>query len=367
MKKTFIDISYYTFSLKSSNQILNSCYSTLGYLNKLTSQFRVFFVARTTKHIENKEVEEASIIFYRSKKLKRWQIPFKFNNYIKSFKPDYILVHGFGFVHYLIFLKLILPKSKIVLQCNGYTTKPKWYKELIYRLSDRFIDGYLFTGIENAKHWYDTNILKRDKIFEVMEGSTHFKYNSDTKRNPNSFIWVGGLNTNKDPLTILKAFIKFLEEEPLAKLTMIFHQNDLLLDLKILIKRNPKLNKALCLKGYVKHVHLEELYNETQFFILGSHYEGSGYALLESMACGCIPIVTNIPPFKYMTNNGNCAFLFPPSNDNELFKQLKATQNCDLELLQNKVLKQFESRLSFEAIAKDIYTVFDSLELKKQE
>ncbi len=367
MKKTIIDISYYTFSSKSSDQVLSSCYSTLGYLYKITSQFRTFFVTRTTESMENRKIENVSIFLYKGLKLKKWQIPFKFNNYIKSFNPDYILVHGFGFIHYLVFLKLILPKSKIVLQCNGYAFKPKGFKRLVYKLSDKFIDGYLFTGIENAKHWYDSNILKKEKVFEVMEGSTYFNYNPEVKRKPNSFVWVGGLNNNKDPLTVLKAFLNFLKIQPLAKLIMVFHQNDLLADLEMFINKNPKLNKAVNLKGYVKPDFIEEIYNQTQFFILGSHYEGSGYALLESMACGCVPIVTNIPSFKFMTNNGDCAFLFSSGNSDELFKQLKATQNCDYELLQDKVLKQFKNKLSSEAIAKEIYNVFDSLESKKQE
>ncbi len=367
MKKTIIDISYYTFSLKSSNQVLSSCYSTLGYLYKMASQLKVFFVARNTQHLEDMEIHKTSIKFCKSPKLKKWQIPFKFNNYVKSLKPDYILAHGFGAVHYLVFLKLILPKSKIVLQCNGYAFKPKGYVKFIYKLSDKFIDGYLFTGVENAKHWYDPNILKREKVFEVMEGSTHFKYNPEAKRKPNSFIWVGNLIDRKDPLTILRAFSSFLKIQPLAKLTMVFNQSDLLAELKMIISKTSELREAINLKGYVKHELIEELYNQTQFFILGSHNEGSGYALLESMACGCIPIVTNIPPFKFMTDNGDCAFLFPPGNDDELFRQLRETQDCDYKVLQDKVLKQFKNKLSFEAIAKDVYSVFNSLDSKKQE
>ena len=67
--------------------------------------------------------------------------------------------------------------------------------------------------------------------------------------------------------------------------------------------------------NFIVQSELEKIYNQHQFFILGSHYEGSGYALLEAMACGCIPIVTNIPSYKFMTNNGDCALLFSPFSE----------------------------------------------------
>ncbi|PIA79394.1 hypothetical protein BFR04_00645 [Gaetbulibacter sp. 4G1] len=360
-RKTILDISYYTFPLKSSKKVINSCYSTLGFLNKVGPSYKIVFIARTIKHFKCEKANNVLIKFFKSRKLKKWQVPFRFHNYIKSFKPDFILVHGFGVVHYLVFLRLIIPNVKIVLQCNGHTHKPKWVKKNIYRLSDRFIDGYLFTGKENAKHWYESKSIRKEKVFQVMEGSTSFKINDKMKRKPFSFIWVGGLNYNKDPLTVLKAFNMFLTMQPLAKLTMVFHENDLLDTINMFIINKPNLIDAIDLRGYVEHGLLEDIYNQNKFFILGSHYEGSGYALSEAMACGCVPVITNIPSFKYMTNNGECAFLFSPANERELFEQLIATQTCDYNLFQSKVTNQFKNKLSFEAIAKEIVDIFQSL------
>ncbi|MVO10786.1 glycosyltransferase [Flavobacterium sp. TP390] len=360
--KTFVDLFYVTFSFKKPEEVLKRCYSTVGYLEKLATSFNLYFVARTTEHSLFSEDKPLKAFLFKGKKLKKWMIPFRFNWFIKSLQPNYILVHGLGFVHYLIFLKAILPKSKILLQSNGFAPKPKGIKKYIYKVSDNFIDGYLFTGIENAKPWYENKIFTKDKIFSVMEGSTHFKFSGNEKRKPNSFLWVGRLDANKDPLTILKAFERFLDIEENAILTMIFHENHLLSQIQDFISNSEKLKKAVLVKGFVEHHLLEEIYNENEFFILGSHYEGSGYALVESMACGCIPVVTNIAPFRYMTNDGACAYLFTPNREDELFCQLKRTRDNDLLILQKKVLEQFKNKLSFEAIANDIMFIFKKIE-----
>lgn len=361
MKKTFVDLTYFTFFSKTRKEVINTCYSTLGFLHKLNQDFSVSFVVRTQNEFENIENENLKLIFYKGNRLKKWQIPFQFNAFISSLKPDYILVHGFGYAHYLCFLKLINKKTKIVLQCNGFAPKPKGLKRWVYQISDNFIDGYLFTGIENSKHWYDSKIIKKEKIFEVMEGSTHFKFAGNSNRIKNSYLWVGNLITRKDPLTVLKGFNDFLDSQPLAKLTMIYNEDDLLAEVSEFISNNQKLKTAVTLKGFVPHTHLEELYHQHQYFVLGSLHEGSGYALVEAMACGCVPIVTSIPPFQFMTNNGNCAFLFEPKNSEALVHQLKVSQTCNYEETQGKVLQHFNDKLSFEAIATDIKSIFSNL------
>ncbi len=361
MKKTLVDLTYFSFQNSDSKKIIESCKSTIGFLEKSFDDLTTHFVVRSKNNFDTLEINFLKIHFFKGNILKKRQVPFRFNRFIKSLKPDYILVNGFGYAHYLIFLKLICPKSKILLQCNGFAPKPFGIKKIVYQISDFFIDGYLFTGIENAKDWYESKVFKKEKVFEVMEGATHFKFDKSITRIENSYLWVGGLNENKDPLTILKAFNRFLHLEPTATLTMVFHENDFLPEVTFYRSTNKKLEKSVFLQGFVTNNELEKIYNQYQFFVLGSHYEGSGYALLEAMACGCVPIVTNIPSFKYMTNNGDCALLFSPSSEEELFNQLIKSQEIDISIYQKKVLKQFEENLSFNAIAKTITKVFHSL------
>lgn len=359
MKKTLVDLTYYSFPDEHPDGIISKCNSTIGFLEKLGTVFTTHFVVRSEKGFPTIGHKSLKIHFQKGKTLKKWYFPFRFNRYIQSLNPDYIVVHGFGSAHYLIFLKLICPKTKIMLQCNGFAAKPKGFSKWVYKVSNRFIDGYLFTGIENAKQWYDSTTISKNKIIEVMEGSVDFHYKGNGNRKKNSFLWVGRLDENKDPITVIKAFHRFLELQPDAKLTMVFQDGDLESQVSHYIS-NHQLVNSIELKGFVPHNQLEQLYNEYHYFILGSHQEGSGYALLEAMACGCIPVVTTIPSFNYMTDNGNCGLLFSPKNEEELLEQLQKTLTINFEEYQKKVLDNFGNKLSFQAIADTIASAFQS-------
>ena len=99
---------------------------------------------------------------------------------------------------------------------------------------------------------------------------------------------------------------------------------------------------------------LEFFYNDAHYFILGSHREGSGYALCEAMACGCVPIVTKISSFEKMTDNGDCFYLFDPGNAQQLKGILLNLKNDEWQMKHLKVLKKFEKDLSPEAIGNGI-------------
>lgn len=361
MKKTFVDLTYYSFPHNDSNQILKACYSTLGFLEEVSKNYKTFFLVRSESDLKPTSKGSIQVFFHKGKMLKKRQIPFRFNAFVTSLKPDYVLAHGFGFAHYLCLLKLMNPNAKIVLQCNGYAPDPKGLKKMAYKIADFFIDGYLFTGLENAALWYEAGVFNKSKVFDVMEGSTHFKFDKSSIRKEKSYLWVGNLIFRKDPTTILKAFDAFLEIEPDATLTMIYNEIDLLEAISVFIEKKGNLKKALTLLGSVPHSDLESIYNQNQYFVLGSLREGSGYALVESMACGCVPIVTNIAPHRYMTDNGHCGLLFSPQNDEELLRQLIHSQQIDYLHCQNQVLIQFEKKLSFKAISNRIQEVFQSL------
>ena len=47
-------------------------------------------------------------------------------------------------------------------------------------------------------------------------------------------------------------------------------------------------------------------------FVSGSHSEGSGYALIEAMSAGVVPVVTDIPSFRAIA--GDCGARWPPGD-----------------------------------------------------
>jgi glycosyltransferase involved in cell wall biosynthesis len=45
-------------------------------------------------------------------------------------------------------------------------------------------------------------------------------------------------------------------------------------------------------------------YSASDLFVLGSSHEAAGYALIEACACGLLPVVTDIAPFRAITCGG---------------------------------------------------------------
>lgn len=109
--------------------------------------------------------------------------------------------------------------------------------------------------------------------------------------------------------------------------------------------------------GQVKQRELETWYNSANYYISGSHEESCGFALLEAMACGCIPIVTNIPTFRKITKQGELGLLFEPGDEDSLIAQLSKLPLLEEEQLSDKITAYFEKELSFREIAADLYLV----------
>jgi glycosyltransferase involved in cell wall biosynthesis len=127
------------------------------------------------------------------------------------------------------------------------------------------------------------------------------------------------------------------------------------------LEENNLLKNSIILKGKADHSQLEHWFNAADFYISASHKEGSGYALIEAMACGCIPIVTPIPSFIKITENGKFGFLFEPGNPESLLKVLLNLENIDKEELSISIVDHFNQSLSFRSIADHLFAVCERL------
>jgi glycosyltransferase involved in cell wall biosynthesis len=291
--------------------------------------------------------------------------PLRLHSYIKKLKPDIVFVNGFIFPLQIIQLRVKLGSAVKIIVINHAEKPAKGIRKFLQQQADRFVDTYFFTAKEMGTAWVQQGIIAHaDKIAEVMEASSVFSIMdketaiSRTGVTGNSvFLWVGRLDVNKDPLTVIKAFTIFIQEQPAAKLYMIYHTEELINEIEILCKKNEKLSNAVIMVGKVAHNQMQYWYSSADFIIAASHYEGSGVAVCEAMSCGCIPLLTNIPSFNKMTGPGKCGLLYKAGNDSKLLKILLQTTTLNIENEQAKTLRQFNTELSFEAIAKKIEQV----------
>ncbi len=299
---------------------------------------------------------------------KRSYFPWKMHQLIKSLQPDIVFINGLIFPLQVIQLRMHLG-SRIKIVAQNHAEKPATgLKKWLQQKADKYIKKYFFTARQMGMDWVDKGVIEsEEKIVEVMEASSSFRRMSREQAAAKTgakgapvFLWVGRLDENKDPFTVLSAFLQFAIQQPAARLYMIFHTEELLSEIKSMLTEHSN-RDVVHLVGSLPHERLEAWYNSADYIISGSHYEGSGIAICEAMSCGCVPIVTNIASFQKMTGFGQCGFLYKPGDSTALLKVLLHTQKIDLESEKEKVVKQFSKELSFDSIATKMAESFQNI------
>jgi glycosyltransferase involved in cell wall biosynthesis len=301
--------------------------------------------------------------FLHCTKKNKYRFPIRMNKAIRDLQPRVVIVSGLRFPLQVIQLRSMLGKKVKIIARHHADKTPTGLKKLLQRYADRCINAYLFTALGNAEDWIRSGIIKdSQKIYELPAASAEFSRidkEESRKRTGMSgsfnFLWVGRLNANKDPLTVLSGFEKYLSIQTNARLYMIFQEDDLLREVKQRIIQSHLLNTAVSLVGKVAYELLPAWYSAADFFISGSHSEGGSYALLEAMACGCIPVVTAIPAALKVIAEGKYGIVFRQGNPNDLAVKLSGLSLIDRYELSTSIEKYFHEELSTSAIARKLY------------
>lgn len=367
----YVDVSYYYNKTTDPGCLLEAHSANLGYLHHLPGDWDKYLV-KFLKTAGHRQEERTKFYFFKGSSSPIW-VPRKANNFISKLQPGVVLFHGLVYPLQLLLLKSRLPAhTKLIVQHHA-ETPAKGFKGWVQKLAGKCIDAYVFSAKELAEPWVQAGVVPQSKIFEVMEGSTHMqRINKQIARqllqlpDAPTCLWVGRLNANKDPLTVLRGFEKFLLLNGLAKLYMIFQDNELLPLVQKTIADSQMLAASVVLIGKVDKAQMPSWYSAADFYLSGSGTEGSGYALIEAMSCGCIPIVTNIPSFRKITADGKAGFLYNHGEADALCAALCRAHTLNNEQLTAKVLSQFNKALSFKAIAQQLVKVYEHLNAQPQ-
>ena len=297
---------------------------------------------------------------------KKNYFPGKLNRFVNNLNPDIILISSFQYPLQVIQLRHCVGKKvKIILQHHA-EKQFKGLKKYIQYFASRKVDAFLFTSFKSGIEWVrNKNLDSEKKIYELLEVSSTFcpvnRIKAMEKTNISGgpvFLWVGRLNLNKDPLTMVKAFLKFSMLQSNATLYMIFQTDELIKEI-IDILPSKYGTCPVKLVGRIPHDELLYWFNSADFYVSASHYEGSGTALCEAMSCGCIPVVSDIPSFR--TIGGNCGIFFEPGNEISLLSALRESVHLHIDEMRIKTLDRFEAELSFEAISSKFQEILGSL------
>ncbi|MBK5277344.1 MAG: glycosyltransferase family 4 protein [Bacteroidia bacterium] len=317
-------------------------------------------------HIDYEGVLTKNQVTYHFPGFNRWQLllPFQFNRYVAKLKPRAIIVHGLIFPWQIIMLRWQVGSGVKIIAQHHAERPLKDFRQYLQQWADRYIKAYMFASIELGMRWVEKGQIRDSmKIKEIIGTSSIFNpiqkkvAKSFTKVSEGKiFLWVGRLDTNKDPITLIKAFSQFSIKNSNVHLYVIFQGDELIEEVKMQVMTF-KAEAQITLVGKVEHDDLLYWYNSADFIISSSHYEGSGIAICEAMSCGCIPILTNIPSFQMMTNGGRIGFLYEPGDENGLRNAVTQSLSLDQLSERKKVLRHFNAALSGNANARKIMDV----------
>jgi glycosyltransferase involved in cell wall biosynthesis len=231
---------------------------------------------------------------------------------------------------------------------------------ILKRALMRAPDAYFFTAAELSRAWQRAGLIQADQpVYQVLEASTTMRpADRDASRRESGIqgdpavLWVGRLNENKSPLTVLEGFDLSLERLPDAVLTMIYGSDDLLPSVIQRLRASQRLASRVKLLGSIPYDRMSAFYSAADLFILGSHHEGSGYALIEACACGLPPVVTDIPTFRIITGGGAIGALWPTGDAGACSNALVSAASRDRRAFRQQVLDHFARDLSWTAVAR---------------
>jgi glycosyltransferase involved in cell wall biosynthesis len=281
------------------------------------------------------------------------------SRHLVSLNPDVVIIHGLMFPLQVLLLQRILPEG-VRMYFQHHAERPlRFPKSILQSRIDNAIHGYFFTAKALARPWVEARQIRSlDKVHEVMEVSSdlHPEAVQSAEVRKKNYLWVGRLDSNKDPVTLIKGFQQFLEVAPHATLYVIYRGAELFPELNTILSENLRY-KTIVLMENVDHLELANWYSKCGFIISTSHYEGSGTAVCEAMAFGCVPVLSDIPSFRMMTAEGTIGYLFDAGSAGSLCDALVSAQSSDYETMARQVNLQYQSNLSFAAIAQKIITI----------
>lgn len=242
------------------------------------------------------------------------------------FRKDKTIVIGIApFDYRLIFLKFFLSKHKIYY----HTSWPYWdevnfpKKKFVNNLVIKFWKNFL----QNIKYIFSvTSFGKQNLQKYIHKNNISVVYHSFDKRiffdkNLNreiDYLYVGRLIYEKGIEELLEIFSK-------RKETLLIAGDG---ELKKKVEIYASKFSNIIYIGKKNKKDLSEIYNKSKFFILNSKKTKSweelfGMVLIESMACGCIPIAVNHIGPNEIVVNGKSGILFKEGNLKNILNEKK--------------------------------------------
>lgn len=301
---------------------------------------------------------------------------------VAELEPHVTHINGLMFPALVAAVRSARPNHVIVVQDHAGYVPPRGRlaglrRRTIWRSGFDATDACSFTAQAQADPWREAGLLRAQQVLAITESSTTLtrQPRGEARRvtgvvGAPAILWIGRLDASKDPLTVLDGFERVSASHPGARAWMIYQSGALEPEVRARVARSPLLAGRVTLVGPVSHDHIASYASAADLFISGSHHEGSGYALIEAMACGAVPVVTDIPSFCAIA--GDCGSFWPAGDADACaaaVAQVAALATDDSRALgawRDRVLARFAADLTWRAIGVRTLALYAELHARPQ-
>jgi glycosyltransferase involved in cell wall biosynthesis len=279
---------------------------------------------------------------------------------------DLVHVHGLDHARQAHALAARLPWLPILLQDHA-NRPPRWWRRARWRRWYGAASAVAFTATALARPFVDAGLFAPGtRVFAIPESSSRFTPGDRARAREATglhgdpcVVWVGHLDANKDPLTMLDGVALAARGLPGLQLWCAYGKAPLLEDVRARLAGDPFLAARVHLLGPVPHERVQVLLRAADLFVAASHSESCGYAALEAMACGVPPVLTDIAAFRALTGGGRVGRLWAPGDAASLAAALIAV--AAQEPARERVRAHFEDELSLHALGRRWADAYASL------
>ncbi|MDE2262529.1 MAG: glycosyltransferase family 4 protein [Gammaproteobacteria bacterium] len=287
---------------------------------------------------------------------------------IRCLDPDVVHIHGLCFPREVLQLAAQLPGVPLLLQDHA-SRPPRLWQRALWRRAFAEATGVAFCAREQSAAFSRMALLRpATQVYELAESTSRFTPGGQAEARATTglcgdpcLLWVGHLDANKDPLTVLEGVSRAARTLPELSLWCCFGRAPLGSAVARRITSDPLLRGRVHLLGRLPHGEIEMLMRAADVFVSGSHRESTGYALIEALACGLPPLVTNIPSFRALTGDGAVARLWCRGDARSLACQLLAISAERGAAQRASVRAHFERELSFAALGRRLAGTYREL------
>ena len=285
---------------------------------------------------------------------------------LRSLNPDVVHVHGTQQHVSLARLRRALPPgASLVVHYHGGSPTRRPGLRSLQRRNLRSAAAVLFTTREQADEFARAGMLSDAAAAETfVETSSDFRWMDRREARSRMgmigepvYLSAARLHPVKDPLTVLRGFEIILARQPGARLYHYYLTDELLPELRAFAAQRPALRDAVHFRGRADRDEMERVFNSADILLQASRREFSGCAVLDAMACGVIPVVSDLPSFRAIA--GEHGAYFPVGDAGELARRaLGAMCAGDPVARSTAVRAYFEHELSFDAMARKLEALY---------